>query len=67
LVFSQNPDIVGVSRSPNNGGEVFLASINALNGDVVDISTTSYSNVTANFSYTVNPALDIFITPIKIH
>jgi hypothetical protein len=53
-------DIVGVSRSSANGGEVYLASIDPSNGLVQDISSNSYSNVIANLSYTVNPALDVF-------
>lgn len=60
LLFAQNADIVGVSRTAANGGQVFLASVNPLTGVVTDIASNSYSNVIANFSYTVNPAQDIF-------
>ncbi len=60
LAFCQTTDIVGISRGANNGGEVFLASIDPSTGVLQDISNTSYSNVIANFSYTVNPVSDIF-------
>jgi len=60
LIYSQVPDIVGVSRTGNNGGQVFLSSINTTTGLLTDLSPNSYSNVTANFSYTVDPVLDIF-------
>lgn len=60
FVYCQTTDIVGISRGSNNGGEVFLASIEPSTGVIQDISSTSYSNVIANFSYTVNPVSDIF-------
>jgi hypothetical protein len=59
-IYAQNPDIIGVSRTNNNGGQVFLSSINQNTGLLTDLSSSSYSNVTANFSYTVDPVLDIF-------
>jgi hypothetical protein len=60
--FSQNNDIVGLSRIGNlgQGGEVYLSSINPSNGLIQDIANTSYSEVALTTGYTVNPVLDIY-------
>jgi len=60
FLFAQSSDIVGVSRTAANGGQVFLASVNPSTGNVTDIASNSFSNVLSNFSYTVDPVQDIF-------
>lgn len=59
-VFSQSNDILGVSRTNIPDNVVYLAKINEITGEVEDLASTSYSEYISNFTYTVDPDLDIF-------
>ncbi len=58
--YAQNDDIIGVSRTSNPSNQVYLAKVNEINGLVEDLSANSYSEYISNFTYTVDPDLDIF-------
>ncbi|MFC4635533.1 T9SS type A sorting domain-containing protein [Dokdonia ponticola] len=57
--FAQNNQIYGISRN-NNPNVTYLATVNTFNGQISDISTTSYAIGVANFSFTVDPILGIY-------
>jgi hypothetical protein len=58
--FAQNNEIIGVSRTNVPSNQVYLAKVNEITGLIQDLSTSSYSEYISNFTYTVDPDLDIF-------
>ncbi len=60
LLFSQTNEIIGVSRTNVPDNVVYLAKINEVTGHVQDLASNSYSEYISNFTYTVDPNLDIF-------
>ncbi|WP_299211718.1 T9SS type A sorting domain-containing protein [uncultured Dokdonia sp.] len=57
--FAQNNQIYGISRN-SNPDVTYLATVNTINGQIGDISDTSYAIGVANFSFTVDPILGIY-------
>lgn len=57
--FAQNNQIYGISRN-SNPDVTYLATVNTFNGQINDISDTSYAIGVANFSFTVDPILGIY-------
>jgi len=57
--FAQNNQIYGISRN-SNPNVTYLATVNTFNGQISDISDTSYAIGVANFSFAVDPILDIY-------
>ncbi|WP_415373737.1 T9SS type A sorting domain-containing protein [Patiriisocius sp. Uisw_017] len=56
---AQTNEIYGISRN-NDPSVTYLAKANTTNGQIEDISNTSYSPYIANFSFTVDPYLGIY-------
>lgn len=59
ISFSQSNDLYGISRN-SNPNVTHLATVNAVNGIINDISETSYAEGVANFSFTVDPILGVY-------
>lgn len=57
--FAQDNQIYGISRN-SNPNVTYLATVNTFNGQINDISDTSYAIGVANFSFTVDPILGVY-------
>ncbi|WP_438962985.1 T9SS type A sorting domain-containing protein [Nonlabens sp.] len=56
---AQNNQLYGISRN-SNPNVTYLATVDASNGFINDVSSNSYAVGVANFSFTVDPNADIY-------